>query len=309
MVPGECEVGRFAHRRLSRRESTCFCGAKADKTGQWRGGEAQYRRIEVHKEKPVPTILQLTDLHLFADQEALLKGICPWRSLARVLATARASAIAFDHVVLTGDLTHDGQERTYEHLREALGDWADAAWLIPGNHDERSLVVRRSAADGRAIQSRPTNDRVTFSFAAGTWRVIGLDTLIPGKLEGEIGREQLVWLAAELAQHSQSPTLIFMHHPPLDVGSAWLDRIGLTDKGEFGELVKSSPQVRLVCCGHIHQEFEGRLGTAAVLAAPSTSVQFQPGSETLVVDELPPGFRIVTLGDGEFQTRVVRAAG
>lgn len=255
----------------------------------------------------MPTILQLTDLHLFADKEAQLKGICPWRSLARVLAAARGSGIAFDHVVLTGDLTHDGQERTYEHLREALGDWADSAWLLPGNHDDRSLVVRRSAADGRAIQSRPTNDRVTFSFAAGAWRVIGLDTLIPGELRGEIGREQLAWLAAELAQHSTSPTLIFMHHPPVEVGSAWLDRIGLTDRAAFGALVESSPQVKLICCGHIHQEFESRLGTATALAAPSTSVQFRPGTEALECDELPPGFRIVTLAGETFATRVLRA--
>lgn len=256
----------------------------------------------------MPTILQLTDLHLFADKEALLKGVHPWRSLARVLATARGSGIAFDHVVLTGDLTHDGLERTYEHLREALGDWADAAWLIPGNHDDRSLVGRISNPPAGTGWKPALQDRVTFSFDADGWRVIGLDTLLPGKLEGEVGAGQLAWLAAELAQHATSPTLIFMHHPPVEVGSAWLDRIGLTDRAAFAPVIAAAPQVRVICCGHIHQEFQSRLATADVLAAPSTSVQFVPQTETLVVDDVPPGLRIVTLGEKSFETRVVRAA-
>ncbi len=256
----------------------------------------------------VPTILQLTDLHLFADKGALLKGINPWQSLERVLSFARSSGIQFDHVVLTGDLTHDGQGQTYEHLREALGDWADRDWMIPGNHDDRRHVgqVFNLSRHSTALLSLP--DRVTFSFSAGHWRVIGLDTLVPGELFGQVGGQQLSWLEGELKRYPAAATLIFMHHPPVDVGSAWLDKIGLRDREGFCSLVASSPQVKLVCCGHIHQEFTARLGAATVLAAPSTSVQFQPGTEALVVDELPPGFRILELHEDGYETDVVRLA-
>lgn len=151
-------------------------------------------------------------------------------------------------------------------------------------------------------------DRVTFSFAAGNWHVIGLDTLVPGELRGELGSSQLASLAAELVQHPQSPTLLFMHHPPVEVHSAWLDKIGLTDHDAFCRLVEASPQVKLICCGHIHQEFEARVGRATVLAAPSTSVQFKPCTEALEVDELPPGLRVIRLADDTLETQVVRAA-
>lgn len=256
----------------------------------------------------MPTILQLTDLHLFADRSTLLKGVRPWESLARVLETIRTRNIEFDHLVLTGDLTHDGQRETYEQLREALGARADRTWAIPGNHDERAHFAQVFNVSTARAAPRGPSGRVTFSFAAANWRVLGLDTLVPAELRGELGGEQLDWLEEELARHAGSPTLIFLHHPPVDVGSAWLDKIGLTDREPFCRLIGSSPQVKLLGCGHIHQEFEARIGSATLLAEPSTSVQFRPGTETLVCDELPPGFRVIRLEGDHWQSAIVRAA-
>ncbi len=253
----------------------------------------------------MPILLQLTDLHLFAEQGTLLKGIDPWQSLSQVLETIRWRPIEFDHLLLTGDLTHDGKPETYAHLRDVLGQFGDCARVIPGNHDDRRLVGQ--VFNESRHPSLPLPDRVTFSLAAGNWRIIGLDTLVPGQLYGQIGQPQWEWLHAELAQHPQLPTLIFMHHPPVVVGSAWLDRIGLSDRADFARLIESSPQVKLICCGHIHQEFEARVGGATVLATPSTSVQFRPGTEALEVDDLPPGFRVLWLHDDTFETQVVRA--
>lgn len=255
----------------------------------------------------MPTLLQLTDLHLFADRGALLKGINPWHSLTQVLETMRTRKFEFDHLVLTGDLTHDGQRRTYEQLRDALGEWSDRTWAIPGNHDERSHVGEVFNLPQPSADAPDLNDRVTFAFPAADWRVIGLDTLVPGELRGELGREQLDWLERELARHATSPTLIFLHHPPVDVHSGWLDKIGLTDRQDLCRLVESSPEVKLIACGHIHQRFQAHIGSATLLAAPSTSVQFRPGTESLVCDDPPPGFRVIHLeGDG-WQSEVVRA--
>ena len=67
-----------------------------------------------------------------------------------------------------------------------------------------------------------------------------------------------------------------MHHVPVTVGSAWLDAIGLVEPEAFHKLIGSAPQVELICCGHVHHEFEGFLGRARVVATPSTGVQFVP---------------------------------
>lgn len=260
-------------------------------------------------------LLQLSDLHLLADKTALLKGINPWQSLQRVLLAIRASGVEFDHVVLTGDLTHDGLQQSYEHLAEALGPWADRIWAIPGNHDDRALLKRSfsrphngvSLGGGGSGTDSLLTDHVTFSSAAGQWRIIGLDTLVPGELRGEVGERQLAWLSAELNEHLQAPTLIFLHHPPVEVRSAWLDKIGLTDREALTDLIAASPQVKLIGCGHIHQEFAFQLGQASVFAAPATSVQFKPGTDTLEVDDRPPGYRIIRLTGNGFETEVGRA--
>ena len=65
--------------------------------------------------------------------------------------------------------------------------------------------------------------------------------------------------------------------------------------------------MKVVCCGHIHQEMTVAGAGTLMLTTPATSVQFLPETEMLVPDSVPPGFRIFDLEtDGSFRTRVVR---
>ena len=70
-------------------------------------------------------ILQLTDLHLFSDPAAILKGVPTRESLVDVLRYVRqgiqSGKWTFSHFVITGDLAHDEQHVTYEMLNELLG--------------------------------------------------------------------------------------------------------------------------------------------------------------------------------------------
>ena len=52
-------------------------------------------------------ILQLTDLHVFRDPEARLKGIPTFQLLCDVVEHIKHSGEKFDFVVITGDNTHD----------------------------------------------------------------------------------------------------------------------------------------------------------------------------------------------------------
>ena len=137
--------------------------------------------------------------------------------------------------------------------------------------------------------------------------MIGLDTLEVGSVSGSISADQLSWLAAELTADPGAPTAIFMHHPPVDIGCAWLDAIKLRNPDPFVRLVQSSPQVRLVCTGHVHLEAERKLGDATILTSPSTCVQFDPetGAEP-ILHHIPPGYRVLELQDDAFSTNVVR---
>ena len=77
-------------------------------------------------------ILQLSDLHLFADPAERLFGIPTRELLQDVLAHVEASGIRPDHVVVTGDHTHDELPQSYEAARGLLRPLARPALAAPG---------------------------------------------------------------------------------------------------------------------------------------------------------------------------------
>lgn len=252
-------------------------------------------------EFPLRRIVQLTDCHLFADREQSLRGIVTWPRLARVLDDVRRQIPDAELLVFTGDTAHDEARGTYESFRNALVEWSDRMRIIPGNHDNR-LVLGDLFPQGRA---GPTG-RVTFEVSWNDWRVIGLDSQQPGEQPGSLGAEQLAWLRTRL-QMAPLYTLLFLHHPPVAVQSPWIDQIKLQDALEFERLLQDHPQVRLVVCGHVHQEYAGLLGDATVFATPAVGPQFQPRTEQLVIEPAPPAYRVLELrSDGRWSTQVVR---
>jgi 3',5'-cyclic-AMP phosphodiesterase len=246
-------------------------------------------------------IIQITDLHLFADPTAELKGIGTRERLERVLAALREELPRAELLIVTGDLAHDERLETYLALRELLKDWLPRVRVLPGNHDDRGFMRQ---VFGDIVSA--AGERNVFADSLGNWRLIGLDSQIPGAVAGELGVAQLAWLEEQLAASPQ-PVILFIHHPPVAVGSSWLDEIRLTDAPALWKLLDRFPQVKILCTGHIHQEMTIRHGQTLVLTTPSTAVQFRSETESLVVDNLPPGYRILELeDDGSVRTRVIR---
>lgn len=247
-------------------------------------------------------IVQITDLHLMADPLGELKGVCTRATLQAVLEVLRRDFSSAERLIISGDLAHDELLETYEVLRDLLADWLPKLRVIPGNHDNRGFM--RQVFGNRVTVM---DDRNVFADSVGGWRLIGLDSHLPGEVRGQLGEAQRDWLARELAAEPLRPTAIFLHHPPLDVGTGWLDEIRLEDAERLFELLSQHPLVKFVCTGHIHQEMTVVQANRFVLTTPSTSVQFLPETDRLIPDSVPPGFRIFDLEtDGSFRTRVVR---
>lgn len=247
-------------------------------------------------------ILQLSDLHRFADPDERLFGIPTRELLEDVLAHVHASGLRPDHVVVTGDHTHDELPETYAAVRELLAPFLDRLWLLPGNHDDRA---RLRAAFAERIPSDGAG-RITFSFRAGDWLCLGLDTHLPGAVSGQLGSQQVAWIRGQLDEHRPRAAMLFMHHPPVELGLPWLDRIGLEDATLLQELLEEEPRIRLVCCGHVHHESSTRVGSAEVVTVPSTGLQFSPVSQVTEFVAAPPGYRVIELDPDGYRTTVVR---
>ena len=247
-------------------------------------------------------LIQLTDCHLFADPTRELRGIVTWSRFLAVLGELRRLIPDIDLLVITGDTAHDEELATYHAVRQELGDWADRVRIIPGNHD-----LRQSLQDVFPDSSSGLAGRVTFQVRWDGWQVIGLDSQRPGELPGSLGNEQLTWLRGRLAAAPRVATLLFLHHPPVALHSPWLDKIGLQDAADLEQLLRDYAQVRLVCCGHVHQESAAALGAATVFTTPAVGPQFRPRTEQLEIEPGPPGYRLLDLHpDGSWSTQVFR---
>ena len=143
----------------------------------------------------------------------------------------------------------------------------------------------------------------------GAWRMIFLSTFGEGEVGGALGEGELSRMAATLGNYPREHALICMHHPPLPMGSAWLDTPGLRRADAFLRIVRRHANVRAVLWGHVHQASDRILGGVRFLSAPSTCSQFLPQSDEFKIDSRPPGMRWLNLEpDGGLATEVVRVA-
>jgi Icc protein len=245
-------------------------------------------------------IVQLTDCHLFADPAQALRGIVTRPRFEAAIRDVRARAPDAELLVFTGDTAHDESPATYSAVRTEIADWLDRVRIVPGNHDDRALLREVFPQAAGILEGRNA-----FHIACDDWQVIGLDSQIPGETAGLLGPDQLEWLNARLAA-ILLPVLIFVHHPPIAVHSPWLDRIGLQDAADLQRIVELHPHVRLIVTGHVHQELAGSLAHATVLTTPAVGPPFRPRTAELVIDDLPPSYRIIELNpDGSWSTQVL----
>ena len=245
------------------------------------------------------TILQLSDPHLMSDPQGRLKNVPTYESLKQVIQFARTSCSNPDHVVISGDLSHEHTVAGYELLRDLLGDWVERALVIPGNHDDRGGMRQVfSQVPGRS------DEEVWFQQVIGDWQLIGLDSHVPGQVYGELSNTMLTQLNSWLA-NSDRPTVIFLHHPPASVMSHWIDQIGLQNPVPLADVLHQHAHVKGLFCGHIHQVFQGEFAGVEFSSAPSTAFQFKPGTVKMQLDELPAGFRIIELQE-RVASQVVR---
>lgn len=242
-------------------------------------------------------LLQITDTHLVGDPAGAQRGIVTLESLRAVLRASPPAAA--DVVLLTGDVVHDDIEG-YAWARRELLDCGRPVLCIPGNHDDPQLL--REALDGEPFRHCGHHD-------FGPWRIVMLDSHVPGGAEGLLRDDELERLDAALADAPRQHALVVLHHHPVDSGSRWLDTVGLVNSAAFLEVIDRHASVRGILWGHVHQAHDGsrrnRHGEHRLMATPSTCVQFRPNCDDFELDGLPPGFRTLELqADGRIDSRV-----
>jgi 3',5'-cyclic AMP phosphodiesterase CpdA len=240
--------------------------------------------------------IQLSDLHLVPPGQNL-KGLNPAARLDAAIAAinARHSDAAF--CVLSGDLTHAGNDAAYRHLSGVLEGLKIPYYLMIGNHDLRDRVKQRFPET-----QCDENGFVQYHVEVGAHVFLMLDTFREKSHWGEYCAKRGDWLRAILAQFKARPVHIFMHHPPFDMGIPSLDVIRLLDTQHFERAIGTSGDIRQILFGHIHRPLSGHWHGIPVTAVPCLNHQVQLDLVTtdhIPLSHEPPMFGVGLVGDAQ----------
>ncbi|WP_034914205.1 phosphodiesterase [Erwinia sp. 9145] len=234
-------------------------------------------------------LAQISDLHVRTAGRLSYRKVDTWRALKTGIDQLNALRPAPDAVVITGDLTDFGKEEEYATVRALLDELTLPWFAIPGNHDARP-AFRRAFADKSWMPSE--GEFLHWEVNDYPLRLIGLDSTVPEKPWGELCEARAAWLSARLAEETEKPTLLMLHHPPFISGIDHMDRQNLKDADRLAQILMQAPQVMRVLCGHVHRYMVSQLAGVVVCSAPGTSHQvaadFTPDGPANFVLE-PPG--------------------
>ncbi|TCO76282.1 metallophosphoesterase family protein [Chromatocurvus halotolerans] len=230
--------------------------------------------------------------------------------LALLVAHIRQASPA--QILLTGDLTHIGQEDEFREAAQWLRSVAsprDLA-LVPGNHDA-------TASDSRRFQREHWADYLRGDDGSDSWpslRVrqgvafIGLDSAVvtpPLLAAGRVGDSQRQRLG-QLLEDCRAQGLfrvVYLHHCPLPGLEKWRKR--LVDAGQLRDTLTQAG-VELVLHGHGHRyhqhDLQTATGTARVIAAPSASARGLHGKDVAACN----AFSLGNTADGARELRLTR---
>ncbi len=253
------------------------------------------RQIELFKRKSELNLIQITDLHLFNSKHGELRGINTFQNIKSILNHISKSKEQLDAILITGDISEDRSTESYQLLKDELDKLDIPSLWLAGNHD-----------DFRNMPEAILNEHVFDSASLGNWKFIFLDTTVPGVDHGSLDKAELKRLETFLKENKKSPTAVCMHHPPIDVNSDFIDRLGLMNKENFWEVIDSKPSPNAILFGHVHQIINQHKNDILLSCPPATSMQWIPNSQEFAFTGFGKGYQRINLrNDGEISIKTI----
>jgi Calcineurin-like phosphoesterase len=212
-----------------------------------------------------PLFVQISDTHIGfnKDPNPDVNG-----TLSRTIGLVNGMAQQPAFIIHTGDITHLSKPAEFDTAQQLLsGLRATELHTVPGEHDTTDATVTEYFNRfGKA-----SDNRGYYSFDHAGVHFIGLINVLqfkPGGL-GNLGAEQLTWVAADLKGRSAStPIVVFAHMPLWTIYEPW--GWGTGDADQLMSQLRRFGSVT-VLNGHIHQIVQKTEGNVTFHTARSTA--------------------------------------
>lgn len=215
-------------------------------------------------------IAQISDTHIARQGEKTF-GLAPMaENLQRCIDHINQFIPQPDLVLVTGDICNSGRKAELEHAATLLKKLRSPFYVIPGNHDNRLDLL---SVFGDVACRANSDNRVNYVIDDFDVRLIALDSCVDGAAGGEISKRSCAWLKQQLEAARDMPVIIFMHHPPINLGVAETNIDGFKGRNRLAKVIKQYPNIEAILCGHIHLAAHSRWQGTLVSTAPSTGMR------------------------------------
>lgn len=211
-------------------------------------------------------IAQITDIHIGFDVKSRFE--LNKKRLRHTLRALKQVEPRPDILLVTGDIADKGMVDSYRWFRQEMRSLPIPMVLCLGNHDLRDPFLQ-------VFPETPGSDGfVQYVIEDQPLRMVVLDTLEEGRHGGGFCERRAAWLEARLAEAPHRPTLIVMHHPPIDTGIEWMT-IGPAEPWvqRLTDVVSRHGQVVGTVCGHVHRTIVTEWAGAPLMVCPSSAPQ------------------------------------
>ena len=212
---------------------------------------------------------QISDSHFMNKGQKVFDQIETHSQFARVIEYCKYLDPNPDFFIMSGDLINDNPDYYIDYIK-LCNQLNKPYYLMMGNHDKRK-DLKKSIINKDLIDK---NGFINFTIDHNFLKIICLDTAIEGSIEGELTEASLIWLEEELKKNLKKNTIIFMHHPPIKIGSALFDHIKCKNGDVFLSLLKKYNNVSKIIFGHVHCIYSKALENLTLISCPSSSFQF-----------------------------------
>ena len=228
-------------------------------------------------------IAQISDTHILppgsTEPAAGLRADC-LRAVVADINTQKPDAVIF-----TGDTVQHGQDDEYAQLRELLAPLEAPLYLVPGNRDDKNAL--RSVFSDHTHLSE-TGEFLHYVIEDYDTRLIGIDSTLSGERKGRFCKARQDWLGATLGEQPDRPTLLFIHHPPFDVGDHYIGGYRHQEEAiALASIVQRYDQVIGLLCGHVHWPVVREWAGTEARIMPSIAIDLRKGVDEVSAQGRP----------------------